>query len=55
MRKDTTITLIKLNNTMKFINRLTWHYDAITNGGATILDCIKVEYYIITTGKYYID
>ena len=37
---------------MKFINRLNWHYDAITTGGATIFDCIKVEYQIITTGKY---
>ena len=37
---------------MKFINRLSWHYDAITNGGATILDCIKVEYQILTTKNY---
>ena len=26
-----------------FINKLQWHYDAIVNGGATVLDCIKIE------------
>jgi hypothetical protein len=27
----------------KFIQRIQWHYDAIVNGGASVLDCIKVE------------
>jgi len=29
------------------ISRLSWHYDAIVNGGATIIDCIRVELQII--------
>ena len=33
-------------------DRLYWHYDAIVNGGATILDCIKIEYSILTKGYY---
>ena len=27
----------------KFISKLEWHYDAIKNGGASLLDCLKIE------------
>jgi len=36
----------------KQLNRLLWHYDAIINGGASLWDCIKVEWQILLHGKY---
>jgi len=30
-------------NKFTFINKLQWHYDAIINGGASLLDCLKIE------------
>ena len=27
----------------KFINRIEWHYDAMKDGGASLLDCLKLE------------